>query len=127
MEAAGQPADLVSGFAEPFPLAVVCDLVGLPLDERGYCLAVGRYALGALVTLQEGRAVTEELRRYVLELIDRKRRDPGPDVLSLANSLDGARGVSSSSRIWSVSGCRCWWRVSNQHDVHRQRRADVTD
>jgi cytochrome P450 len=30
----GQPVDLVAGLARPFPLAVICELLGLPPDDR---------------------------------------------------------------------------------------------
>lgn len=82
LEAASRPADLIAGYAEPFPLAVVCDLVGLPYADRGYFLPLADTALGALVTLEQGRAATEQLVRYVREVIDNKRRRPGNDVLS---------------------------------------------
>ena len=81
-EAAGQPGDLVGGFAEPFPLRVVCDLVGIPYEERDFYLPLADAALGALLTLEHGRAATVRLRDYLAELIQRKRREPAADLLS---------------------------------------------
>jgi cytochrome P450 len=81
-EAAGQPGDLVGGFAEPFPLRVVCDLVGIPYEERDLYLPLADAALGALLTLEQGRAATVRLRDYLAELIQRKRREPAADLLS---------------------------------------------
>jgi nocardicin N-oxygenase len=82
MEAGGRPADLISGFAEPFPLRVMCDLVGLPYEERGFYLPLADTALGALMTLEQGRAATDQLRSYVAECLGRKRRKPNHDVLT---------------------------------------------
>ncbi|MCO5970832.1 cytochrome P450 [Actinoallomurus soli] len=82
IETGGRPADLAADFAEPFPLLVMCDLVGIPYEDRDYFLPMADVALGALVTLDEGREVTHALRGYIAELIARKRRRPGDDVLT---------------------------------------------
>ncbi|GAA4533578.1 cytochrome P450 [Amycolatopsis samaneae] len=78
----GPPGDLVAGFAEPFPLLVMCDLVGIPYAEREYFLPLADAALGALKTLAEGRRSTSRLRAFVTTLIERKRREPAADVLT---------------------------------------------
>ncbi|HEY0636816.1 MAG TPA: cytochrome P450 [Pseudonocardiaceae bacterium] len=80
--AGGRTGDLVGGFAEPFPLLVACDLVGIPYEERDRFLGPADAALGAMMTLDEGRRATGFLRSYVLELAERRRRSPGDDVLS---------------------------------------------
>ncbi|MFV5998863.1 cytochrome P450 [Streptomyces sp. NPDC056231] len=78
----GQPGDLVAGFLEPFPLLAMCDLVGIPYEDRAYFLPRADAALGAMVTLDEGREVTAQLRGYMSSLLDRKRRKPADDILT---------------------------------------------
>ncbi|MCQ4042569.1 cytochrome P450 [Streptantibioticus rubrisoli] len=78
----GSPGDLVAGFTEPFPLLVLCDLVGIPYEDRNRFLPVLDDALDGMVSARESRRVTDLLRGYVGELIARKRRSPGDDVLS---------------------------------------------
>jgi cytochrome P450 len=80
--ACGPPGDLVAGFAEPFPLLMMCDLVGIPYAEREYFLPMADAALGAMQTLEEGRRVTNKLRAFVITQIDRKRREPADDLLT---------------------------------------------
>ncbi|MEU1630359.1 cytochrome P450 [Streptomyces sp. NPDC020096] len=80
---AGRPGDLVAGFTEPFPLLVLCELVGIPFEDRDWFLPVLDAALGAMVTSEEGRRVTDLLREYVAGLIAQKRSRPGDDVLTL--------------------------------------------
>ena len=80
--ACGPPGDLVAGFAEPFPLLVMCDLAGIPYAEREYFLPMADAALGAMQTLEEGRRVTSRLRAFVATLIDRKRCEPADDILT---------------------------------------------
>jgi nocardicin N-oxygenase len=77
-----QPADLVVRFLEPFPVMVMCDLAGIPYEDSDYFLPKADAALGALVTLAEGREATSQLRAYINSLIDRKRREPGDDMLT---------------------------------------------
>ncbi|MFJ1749777.1 cytochrome P450 [Streptomyces sp. NPDC088116] len=74
--------DLIAGFTRPFPLLVMCDLVGIPYEDRDYFLPVLDDALAGMVTSQEGRRVTDLLREYVAALITRKRSAPGDDVLT---------------------------------------------
>ncbi|WP_030430162.1 cytochrome P450 [Allokutzneria albata] len=81
VEAGGQPGDLAA-FAELFPLHVMCDLVGIPLEDWDYFVPMADAALGALVTIDEGRKATGLLREYMAELIARKRRQPEDDVLT---------------------------------------------
>ncbi|MEV5986978.1 cytochrome P450 [Streptomyces sp. NPDC052051] len=81
-EAGGPPGDLVAGFTDPFPLLVLCDLVGIPAEDREWFLPVLDAALGGMVTSEEGQRVTGQLRSYVSDLIAQKRKRPGDDVLT---------------------------------------------
>ncbi|MFF4752198.1 cytochrome P450 [Streptomyces sp. NPDC002514] len=80
---AGRPGDLVAGYTEPFPLLVLCELVGIPFEDRDWFLPVLAAALDTMVTSEEGREVTDLLRAYTAGLIARKRSRPGDDVLTL--------------------------------------------
>ncbi|MGW0537417.1 cytochrome P450 [Streptomyces sp. NPDC003032] len=81
-ERGGQPGDLVTGFAELFPLLVVCELTGLPYEDRHDFLAPADAALGALISQEEWHEVAQWLRGYLTELIERKRRAPGEDLFT---------------------------------------------
>jgi cytochrome P450 len=78
----GRSGDLVAGFTGPFPLLVLCDLVGIPYEDRDWFLPVLDAALNAMVTSRESRRVTDLLRQYVAAVIAHKRDRPGDDVLS---------------------------------------------
>ncbi|GAA2251026.1 MULTISPECIES: cytochrome P450 [Kitasatospora] len=98
--AGGQPGDLVGGFLEPFPLLAMCELVGIPYEDREYFLPRADAALGAILTLDEGRQVTAQLRDYIASLLDRKRRERADDILTELvhacgrGSLDGESVVN---------------------------------
>ncbi|GAA3739074.1 cytochrome P450 [Salinactinospora qingdaonensis] len=82
LDASGSPGDLVTGFAEPFPLRVACEMTGLPYRQRHRFLGPADAALGAMLTLDQGRASIEFLRGFIGEVADHKRREPGDDILS---------------------------------------------
>ncbi|MFI9366849.1 cytochrome P450 [Kitasatospora sp. NPDC053057] len=89
-EEVGRAGDLVAGFTEPFPLLVLCDLVGIPFQDQDWFLPVLDAALDGMVTSEDGNRVTDLLREYMAELIARKRSRPGDDVLTrLVGQCDG--------------------------------------
>lgn len=92
-----EPVDLVTSWAAPLPMAVICELLGVPYADRalfsqwGDAMAVG---LDRPRSLAEGRAMNDAAAAtasYLTELIAERRRSPGDDLLSaLATSeVDG--------------------------------------
>lgn len=91
------PVDLVSQWAAPLPMAVICELLGVPFADRalfsewGDALAVG---LDRPRSVSQGRAMNRAAAattEYLSELMAQRRREPGDDLLSaLATSeVDG--------------------------------------
>ena len=89
--------ELMTEFAYPFPARVICELIGVPEDETRHiiepapALAAGLEP-GPLLTV-EGRdaanAATVQLTDYLRDLIDRRRRSPGEDLLSALLHAEG--------------------------------------
>ncbi|QKV74597.1 cytochrome P450 [Amycolatopsis sp. Hca4] len=83
MLAAGPTADLVSALAEPLPGIVICELLGIARDERGPLLAFIEAMSITTAFDQETFAATGAVAAsHLLGLIERKRHDPGDDLLS---------------------------------------------
>ncbi|GAA3162787.1 cytochrome P450 [Planomonospora alba] len=87
MEEAGPPVDLVTAFAKPIPVIVICELLGVPYGDRD------RFQEN-IDTFMNGETGDEELvaaytatQRYLAELVAAKRAHPTDDVLS--DLLDG--------------------------------------
>ncbi|AKN74142.1 cytochrome P450 [Streptomyces sp. PBH53] len=82
MRAHGAPADLLGTFAKPLVLRILSDLVGLPYEERE------RYADAPAIThdpdgdAAEAMAVYEQVGALIGETIERKRKQPGDDIIS---------------------------------------------
>jgi cytochrome P450 len=76
------PVDLVSEFALPVPSLVICELLGVPYEDRGDFQANTARFLERDVTLEDKVAAFTGLATYLGGLIVRRRADPGEDLLS---------------------------------------------
>ena len=88
---AGQEeVDLLEAFAYPFPIRVVCHVLGIPESDSGQFAAWSQAVFTALtagfsVTAESHRASFPDLAEmglYFSALMDYRRRHPGPDVIS---------------------------------------------
>jgi cytochrome P450 len=82
MEKAGPPADLVTAFAKPIPAIVICELLGVPYEDRGLFQDNIDKFLGGEVGDEELYAAYTATQQYLAELVAAKRANPTDDVLS---------------------------------------------
>lgn len=75
-------ADLVADFALPVPSLVICLMLGVPYEDHALFQSLSRTLLDN--TTDPGRAAEahRELMGYLAGLAERKRREPGDDILS---------------------------------------------
>jgi len=81
MEQQGPPADLHASLAQPFPVLVICDLLGVPYSERDRFRV---WVEDAAFSPDDTASVNglAALLQYGLELVAVKRSQPGDDVIS---------------------------------------------
>ncbi|MEQ4722969.1 cytochrome P450 [Nonomuraea sp. B19D2] len=82
MEQAGPTADLVTAFAKPIPAIVICELLGVPYEDRGRFQENIDKFLGGEVSDEELYAAYTATQTYLAELVAAKRANPTDDVLS---------------------------------------------
>ncbi|MGI5284640.1 cytochrome P450 [Nonomuraea polychroma] len=82
MEKAGPPTDLVTAFAKPIPAIVICELLGVPDEDRGFFQENIDKFLGGEVSDEELMAAYTATQQYLAELVAAKRANPTDDVLS---------------------------------------------
>ncbi|MEW1839489.1 cytochrome P450 [Nonomuraea angiospora] len=82
MEKAGPSADLVTAFAKPIPAIVICELLGVPYEDRGRFQENIDKFLGGEVSDEELIAAYTSVQTYLAELVAAKRANPTDDVLS---------------------------------------------
>jgi cytochrome P450 len=76
LERTGPPADLVESFAMPVSGAVLCELIGVPRDDRSDFLRRCRTHLEHGRGRQDRASAGTALTRYIAALVARQRRDP---------------------------------------------------
>ncbi|MEA2591507.1 MAG: hypothetical protein QOD62_1338 [Actinomycetota bacterium] len=101
--------DLIAELALPLPVTVISELLGLPIEDqaqaREWAEAIAQ-VLDPIVTEEQAtradRAV-KELAAYIGRVVARRRREPGPDLLSrLIQAEDGGAHLSEAELISTV-------------------------
>lgn len=87
LEKSDLPADLHTAIAVPLPILVICELLGVPYDDRDQFRAWTEAA--ANIT---DRTISEQglgnLFNYGMRLVETKRREPADDVISRLCATD---------------------------------------
>jgi cytochrome P450 len=78
----GPPADLVRDFALPVPSLVISLLLGVPYEDHEFFQRQSTAGLDSRSTNEEKAAAIGEIFGYVFELVGRKEREPGDDLIS---------------------------------------------
>jgi cytochrome P450 len=82
MEREGPPADLVQAFALPIPSLVICELLGVPYDDRAMFQRTAATLLNLGLPAEQKTAAFADLWAYLGGLVDRKGSEPADDLLS---------------------------------------------
>ncbi|MEV5894938.1 cytochrome P450 [Nonomuraea fuscirosea] len=82
MEKAGPTVDLVTAFAKPIPAIVICELLGVPYEDRGFFQDNIDKFLGGEASDEEVGTAYVAVQQYLAELVAAKRANPTDDVLS---------------------------------------------
>jgi cytochrome P450 len=82
MEKAGPPADLVTAFAKPIPAIIICELLGVPYEDRGSFQEQVDSFMNGETSDEDLIAAYTATQRYLADLVAAKRANPTDDVLS---------------------------------------------
>ncbi|UUO01629.1 cytochrome P450 [Mycolicibacterium novocastrense] len=83
METAGAPVDLVEHFALPIPSLVICELLGVPYEDRDDFQYRSARQLDLSLPITERLELQRAGRVYMRSLVERARRRPGDDILGM--------------------------------------------
>lgn len=82
----GPPADLHAGLSLPLPIQVICELLGVPYEDRDRFRATAE-AMTDLNHPERSAAAQMAMEVYTYEIVKAKRENPGEDVYTdLANA-----------------------------------------
>ncbi|GHO67911.1 cytochrome P450 [Ktedonobacter sp. SOSP1-52] len=83
MERKGPPADLYEDYAIKTPMAVICDLLGIPYEDEKLFREWGRDLLSRTATSEEQQERWQKMVQYITPLIEKERANPSNTVLGL--------------------------------------------
>ncbi|WP_216214110.1 cytochrome P450 [Amycolatopsis aidingensis] len=88
MERQGPPVDLVEAYAEPIPMRMICELLGVPYADREFFHRNATTVTSYEATMEEKGAAYQAVQDYMHELVLAKRAEPTGDVLSDLTTSD---------------------------------------
>ena len=83
MEKTGPPVDLVASFALPVPSLVICELLGVPYDDRDDFQRRSARQLDLSIPIPERLELVRRGREYMGSLVEGSRQQPGDDILGM--------------------------------------------
>jgi cytochrome P450 RapN len=82
--AAGPPAELIEGLTLPLPITVICELLGVPFEDRNRFRAWSERVVSiSAYPADEIEAAGAALKDYLAELVARRRAEPTDDLLGV--------------------------------------------
>ena len=105
----GEVVDLREALAHPLPAQVICDLLGVPADQRAEMRRVIDIGATTTPSPEQGMAFMRDWQAASMRLIETRRQDPGDDLTSAlitAQMQDGGRLTESelASTLFSILG-----------------------
>jgi cytochrome P450 len=83
IEQAGPPSDLVADFALPVPSLVICELLGVPWNDRDEFQQRSAQQMDVSRPDHERLALLQQLHQYMAGLAIRAQKDPQDDLLGM--------------------------------------------
>ncbi|OAP28167.1 MULTISPECIES: cytochrome P450 [Amycolatopsis] len=77
-----EQVDLVRAFAEPLPITVICELLGVRVEDRGEFTAWSHTLLSFSEDPECQAAAARDMQNYLRQLVESKRAEPAEDLLS---------------------------------------------
>jgi cytochrome P450 len=103
---ADEPVDLVTSFAFPLPYTVICELLGVPEDQRAALGNGLRILLSPWATDDEyarAKQASDEVVAMLRALVDAKQHRPGDDLVSaLLEARDGDERLTQRELLSSL-------------------------
>ena len=92
----GPPADLQAALALPLPITVICELLGVPYEDRAQFRAWTQ-AAADITDRSRSEQGLAELFGYGQQLVARKRLEPGDDVITRLCATEGVSGDEAAA------------------------------
>jgi cytochrome P450 len=110
-------ADLVAQYAQPLPIIIICDVLGIPFEDREMFQRWAVQLVGAGQAPEVVEAASKNVYEYGKQVIAEKRKHPGDDMMSaLARGTDADRlsdnELTAMIFLFTVAG-----HITSQHTL----------
>ncbi|MEV6960656.1 cytochrome P450 [Streptomyces sp. NPDC051207] len=95
----GPPADLTTAVLGPFPIAVICELMGVPADDREAMHTWTQLILSSAHGADVSEKAKREMSAYFSALIGRRQGSTAEDVASLLGAAVGRGEVTAEEAV----------------------------
>ncbi|UIR16511.1 cytochrome P450 [Streptomyces spinosirectus] len=95
----GPPADLTETVLGPFPIAVICELMGVPAADRHAMHTWTQLILSSSQGKQVSEKAKHEMGAYFTDLIGRRKGATGEDVASLLGAAVGSGEITREEAV----------------------------
>ncbi|MFG2790181.1 cytochrome P450 [Streptomyces sp. NPDC048419] len=95
----GPPADLTATVLSPFPIAVICELMGVPAADRHSMHTWTQLILSSSQGAQVSEKAKHEMGAYFADLIGLREGSTGEDVASLLGAAVGRGEITSQEAV----------------------------
>lgn len=99
----GPPADLLDRILAPFPIAVICELMGVPADAREEMHAWTQLILSSAHGVEASERAKGNMEAYFSKLMAERRDSDGEDIISLLGAAVG-RGDITEAEALALAG-----------------------
>ncbi|MGC9381633.1 cytochrome P450 [Streptomyces sp. MH13] len=96
---AGPPADLTEAVLSPFPIAVICELMGVPATDRHGVHTWTRLILSSSHGAEVSERATQEMSAYFADLVGLRSDSTGEDVTSLLGAAVGRGEITREEAV----------------------------
>lgn len=103
--ARGAPGDLMEEFAVPMAGAVICDLLGVPFEDRDdFRQWLDAFSATTVMTAEETQDGTDALHGYIAKLVRERRVEPREDLISgMVKASDEEERLSEKEMVELIS------------------------
>ncbi|KAA2262743.1 cytochrome P450 [Solihabitans fulvus] len=100
----GAVVDLKSLYGTPLPAQVICELFGVPEEDRDAVLRGGEANTDTRLSAEQARRNIEQWQRAIGELVKAKRRTPGDDLTSaLVGAQEDGSALTDSELLGTLN------------------------
>ncbi|MEU0471801.1 cytochrome P450 [Streptomyces olivaceus] len=97
--AAGPPADLTEAVLSPFPIAVICELMGVPASDRQAMHTWTQLILSSSHGAEVSERAKQQMSTYFSDLIGLRADSTGEDVTSLLGAAVGRGDITMAEAV----------------------------